>query len=168
MNLRGGLLSRLGYLGSARGDNGVPVGLAPSKASPNDDSGVTSVVSCSSTSPASGTSPVSDILTSGSEGLHAPLFTSVRNLASFVRNYHLPRALESLKTGYSEHSSNGPHEQIVFDPHSELGKCADLSSDWSVQESTFQLYASNYEPRPLHSNWNLGVSASTVAPPWLC
>ena len=129
MSLRGGLLSRLGYLVSACGDNGVPVGLAPSKASSNDDSGVTSVVSCSSTSTASGTPPVSDILTSGSEGLNAPLFPSVGNLKSFVRSYHLPRALESLKTGYSEHSSNGPHDQFVFDPHSELGKCTDLSPD---------------------------------------
>ena len=43
MSLRGGLLSRLGYLSVGCGDNGVPEGLAPSKASPNDDSGVTSV-----------------------------------------------------------------------------------------------------------------------------
>ena len=56
---------------------------APSKASPNDDSGVTSVVSCSSTSPASGTYPASDVLTSGSEGLHAPLFTSAWELGKF-------------------------------------------------------------------------------------
>ena len=56
---------------------------APSEASPNDDSGVTSVVSCSSTSPASGTYPALDVLTSGSEGLHAPLFTSAWELGKF-------------------------------------------------------------------------------------
>ena len=76
MSLRGGLLSQLGDVSAGCGDNGVPEGLAPSKASSKDDSGVTSVVSCSSTSPASGTPPASDALTSGSEGLHAPLFTS--------------------------------------------------------------------------------------------
>ena len=83
MSLRGGLLSRLGYLSAGCGDNGVPEGLAPSKATPNDDSGVTSVVSCSSTSPASGTPPASDVLTGGSEGLHSPLFTSAWELRKF-------------------------------------------------------------------------------------
>ena len=76
MSLRGGLLSRLGYLNAGWGDNGAPEGPAPSKASPNDDSGVTSVVSRSSTSPAFGTPPASGVLTSGLERLHAPLFTS--------------------------------------------------------------------------------------------
>ena len=83
MSLRGGLLSRLGYLSAGCGDNGVTEGLPPSKASPNDDSGVTSVVSCSPTSPASGTPHASDVLTSGSEGLHAPLFTSAWELGKF-------------------------------------------------------------------------------------
>ena len=83
MSLRGGLLCRLGYLSARCRENGVPEGLAPSKASPSDDSGVTSVVSCSSTSPASGPPPASDILTSGSEGLHTPLFTSASELKKF-------------------------------------------------------------------------------------
>ena len=61
MSLRGGLLSRLGYLNAGCGHNGVPGGLAPSKASPNGDSGAISVVSCSSTSPASGTPPALDV-----------------------------------------------------------------------------------------------------------
>ena len=83
MSLGLGLLSRLGFLSAGCGDYGVPEGLALSKASPNDDSGVTSVVSCSSTSPASGTPPASDVLTSGSEGLHAPLLTSAGELGKF-------------------------------------------------------------------------------------
>ena len=83
MCLRGGLLSRLGYLSAGCVDYGVPEGLALSKVSPNDDSGVTSVVSCSSRSPASGTPSASDVLTSGSGGLHAPLFTSAWELGKF-------------------------------------------------------------------------------------
>ena len=83
MSLRGGLLSRLGYLSAGCGDNGVPEGLAPSKASPTVDSGVTSVVPCSSTSPASGTPPAWGVLTCGSEGLHEPLFTLAWELGKF-------------------------------------------------------------------------------------
>ena len=56
---------------------------APSKASANDDSGVASVVSWSSTSPASATPPASDVLTSGSEGLCNPLRTSAWELSKF-------------------------------------------------------------------------------------
>ena len=111
MSLRGGLLSRLGYLSAGCGGNGVPEGLAPSKASPNDDSGVTSAVSCSSTSPASGTPPTSDVLNGGSE--NSTLHSSLRlgNLGSFLPNYYLPLPCKSLKTGPSDHSSNDPHEQ---------------------------------------------------------
>ena len=107
--------------------------------------------------------------------LHSSL--QLGNLGSSVRNYDLPPPPKSLKTGSSEHSSNGQHEQIVFDPHSKLGECGDLSPEWSFQGSTFQLHAANYEPRPLHSTWTLGVSlvlhrcalsASPVAPPQLC
>ena len=66
-SLHDGLLSRLWYLSAGCGDNGVPKGTCSLKASPTDDSGVTSVVSCSSTSPASETPPALDVLTSGSE-----------------------------------------------------------------------------------------------------
>ena len=83
MSLRGGLLSRLGYLSAGCGDNGVPEGLVPSEASPNDYSGVTSAVSCCSTSPASRTPPASDVLTGGSERLHTVLFTSAWELRKF-------------------------------------------------------------------------------------
>ena len=126
MSLRGGLFSRLGYLSAGCGDNGVPEGMAPSKASTNDDSGVTSVVSCSPTSPASGTPRASDVLVVQKDStLHSSL--RLGNLGSTVRNYYLPRPPKSLKTRSREHSSNGPCGQIVFDPHSGLGKCGDLS-----------------------------------------
>ena len=93
----------------------------------------------------------------------------------FGVNYSLPLPPKSLKTGYSEQSSNGPREQIVFGSHWELGKCGGISPEWSFQGSTGQLHASNYEPsRSTCTLWTslilhpAALSASTVAPLLLC
>ena len=129
MSLCGGFLSRHGYLCAGCDDDGDSEELVPSAASPSDGSCVNSVVPCSSASPASGTSPAPDVLTSDSEGLSKALRTSLGNLASFLRNYSLPLPPKSLKTGNGEHSSSGPREQIVFGSHSKLGKCGDLSPE---------------------------------------
>ena len=85
MSLHGGFLSWLGYLGAGCCGNSASEELAPSKVSPNNDYGDTSVVSCSSTSPASGTPPASDPCTnqSGSEGLRNPLCTSAWEFSKF-------------------------------------------------------------------------------------
>ena len=96
MSLHGGFLSWLGYLGAGCCGNGASEELAPSKVLPNNDYGDTLVVSCSSTSPAPGTPPALDVLTSQAQrdsAIHSVI--RLGNLASFLHNIiflSLPRA----------------------------------------------------------------------------
>ena len=138
-SLRGKRLSRLGNLGAGCGGDGASEELVPSKVSPNDDSCVASVASCSSTSPAYGTPSASDLLASGSEGLRNPLRTSAWELSKFPTKLLSSSTSQELKTGYREQSSNGSRKQIVFGSHSELGKCAYLSPEIHLSAPRRQL-----------------------------